>query len=111
MIDSLNQISNMVKSWYLSDTLDNMWYVDNSLSCDWNHFDVCLDVLSVDGDVVDNVLYSVYGSCDWNSSSDGSGDWNGSDDVSGNWVNSSYIVDTLFNMVDGNCGNSWGNSD
>ena len=110
VIDSLDHVSNMLNSWDLSYTLNNMWYIDNSLSCNWNHFDVCFDVLSVDGDVIDNVLYSVNGSSDWNGSSDGSCNWNGSDDVSGNWMNSSNVLDMLLNMVDSDCGSDWGSS-
>ena len=87
MIDSFNHIGNMVECWDLSNSLFNMWNIDYSLSGNWDHFCVGFDVLSVDGDVVDNVLYAMDGSGNWNSGSDSSGDWYLSSDGSGNWVN------------------------
>ena len=111
VINSFNHIGDVMNSWYLSNTLDNLWHIHNSLSLYWNHFNVVFDMLSIDGDVVNNVLDAMDGSGDWNSGSDGSGDWHLSSDGSGHWVDTSNIVNDLLNMVDSNGGNGWGSMD
>ena len=61
-------------------------------------------MLSVDSDVVNDVLDAMDSSGHWLSSSDGSGHWNVSDYVSGDWLNSSDIVNMLLDVVGGNSG-------
>ena len=62
-------------------------------------------MLFVDSDVVYDVLYSVDSSGHWDGSVDGSCDWNVCNNVSGDWLNSSDILNVLFNVVGGNSGN------